>query len=125
MPKTTFYYDDHCRFCVRTAKTIRALDWLGNTEQAPLSDLAIAYPNNTALLHKAQQALSLYNGQWHHGFAACLRLSLLLPVGWLFYPLLQLLAWTPFGEKFYAWLAERRYVFGRCNPADTDCAINK
>jgi predicted DCC family thiol-disulfide oxidoreductase YuxK len=112
-------WDDGCGFCAGWVRWFRRLDWLHALRFVPRSELA-----NSRLLvdeEAAARALQIVlpSGRVKGGFAAVTRVLEILPVSFLWAPLLRLLPITAVGERVYRRVAASR----RCElPVRSDVA---
>ncbi len=108
-------WDDSCGFCGRIMTWVRRLDWLHVIDPIPSSD-AKAREALGVSQAEADQAIQLV---WHStgrrasGFAAVQRVLQVLPVSFLWAPLLRLPPIMALGERAYRRVAARR----SCNVA--------
>jgi predicted DCC family thiol-disulfide oxidoreductase YuxK len=100
-------WDDGCGFCAAWVRWFRRLDWLAALRFVPRTGLAasgVAVGEDAAA-----RALQLVSGhRVHGGFAAVGRVLEILPISFLWAPLLRLppIAWV--GERAYRRVAQRR-----------------
>jgi predicted DCC family thiol-disulfide oxidoreductase YuxK len=100
-------WDDGCGFCAAWVRWFRRLDWLATLQFVPRSQLASS--GVAVSQDAAARALQLvYGRRVHGGFAAVGRVLEILPVSFLWAPLLRLppIAWV--GERAYRRVAQRR-----------------
>ena len=100
-------WDDSCGFCAGWVRWFRRLDWLGVLRFVPRSGLADAgLPVSD---DDAVQALQLVTRQKvHAGFQAVARVAAVLPVSFLWAPLLRLPPVAAAGASVYRRVAARR-----------------
>jgi len=100
-------WDDGCGFCAAWVRWFRRLDWLAALRFVPRSELAASGVEVSQ--DAAARALQVVHGRRvHGGFAAVGRVLEILPVSFLWAPLLRLppIAWV--GERAYRRVAQRR-----------------
>lgn len=100
-------WDDGCGFCATWVHWFRRLDWLQALRFVPRSGLAASGVEVSE--DAAARALQLvYRRRAHGGFAAVGRVLEILPISFLWAPLLRLppIAWV--GERAYRRVAQRR-----------------
>lgn len=100
-------WDDGCGFCATWVRWFRRLDWLAVLRFVPRSGLAAS--GVAVSEDAAARALQLvYRRRVHGGFAAVGRVLEILPISFLWAPLLRLppIAWV--GERAYRRVAQRR-----------------
>jgi predicted DCC family thiol-disulfide oxidoreductase YuxK len=100
-------WDDGCGFCAAWVRWFRRLDWLKVLRFVPRSQLAASGVEVSQ--DAAARALQLvYRRRVYGGFAAVGRVLEILPVSFLWAPLLRLppIAWI--GERVYRRVAQRR-----------------
>jgi predicted DCC family thiol-disulfide oxidoreductase YuxK len=100
-------WDDGCSFCATWVRWFTRLDWVGVLRFVPRSELAgSGLPVSE---EAAAVALQLVTGhRVYAGFAAVSRISELLPVSFLWAPLLRLPPVAAVGERVYRRVAARR-----------------
>jgi predicted DCC family thiol-disulfide oxidoreductase YuxK len=106
-PGRVVVWDDGCGFCATWVKWFRRLDWLDALRFVPRSELATSgLPVTEDAAARALQIVS--PAGVHGGFAAVTRILEILPLCFLWAPLLRLppIAWA--GEMGYRWVALRR-----------------
>jgi predicted DCC family thiol-disulfide oxidoreductase YuxK len=106
-PGRVVVWDDGCGFCATWVKWFRRLDWLHALRFVSRSELPTAgLPVSEDAAARALQIV--WSGRVHGGFAAVTRILEILPVSFLWAPLLRLapIAWA--GEVGYRWVALRR-----------------
>lgn len=108
-------WDDSCSFCGRTVRWLQRLDWLHVIRPIPSSDAAArgALGISRAEADEAIQLVAVLAGRRVSGFAAVQRVLELLPISFLWAPLLRLPPFMAFGSRAYRRVAARR----RCNVA--------
>jgi len=107
-PGRVVVWDDGCGFCATWVKWFKRLDWLHALRFVPRSQLATSgLPVTEDAAARALQ-LVLPTGVVHGGFAAVGRILEILPVSFLWAPLLRIppIAWV--GELAYRRVALRR-----------------
>jgi predicted DCC family thiol-disulfide oxidoreductase YuxK len=100
-------WDDGCGFCAVWVRWFRRFDWLATLRFVPRSGLAAS--GVAVSEDAAARALQLvYRGRVHGGFASVGRVLEILPISFLWAPLLRLppIAWV--GERAYRRVAQRR-----------------
>jgi predicted DCC family thiol-disulfide oxidoreductase YuxK len=100
-------WDDGCGFCAGWVSWFRRFDWLGALRFVPRTQLASS--GEAVSEEAAARALQLVSGhRVHGGFAAVGRILEILPISFLWAPLLRLppIAWV--GERVYRRVALRR-----------------
>lgn len=100
-------WDDGCGFCAEWVRWFRRLDWLAALRFVPRTELAAS--GVAVSEDAAARALQLVSGKRvHGGFAAVGRVLEILPISFLWAPLLRLppIAWV--GELVYRRVAQRR-----------------
>jgi predicted DCC family thiol-disulfide oxidoreductase YuxK len=100
-------WDDGCGFCATWVRWFRRLDWLAALRFVRRSELATS--GVAVSEDAAARALQLvYMRRIHGGFAAVGRVLEILPISFLWAPLLRLppIAWV--GERVYRRVAQRR-----------------
>jgi predicted DCC family thiol-disulfide oxidoreductase YuxK len=103
----TLVWDDGCGFCAGWVRWFGRLDWLRVLRFVPRSRLAEA--SLPISEDDAARALQLVSGRRvFGGFAAVTRVAELLPVGFLWAPLLRLPPVAAIGERVYRRVAARR-----------------
>lgn len=101
-------WDDGCGFCATWVRWFRRLDWLHALSFVPRSQLAAAgLPVSEDAAARALQ-LVLPSGRVRGGFAAVTRVMEILPVSFLWAPLLRLPPVAAIGEAAYRRVAQRR-----------------
>lgn len=106
-PGRVVVWDDGCGFCATWVRWFRRLDWLKALRFVPRSQLATSgLPVTEDAAARALQIVS--SAGVHGGFAAVGRILEILPLSFLWAPLLRLppIAWV--GELGYRWVAQRR-----------------
>lgn len=106
-PGRAVVWDDGCGFCATWVKWFRRLDWLKALRFVKRSELATSgLPVSEDAAARALQIVSPVGV--HGGFAAVTRILEIIPVSFLWAPLLRLppIAWV--GEIGYRWIALRR-----------------
>lgn len=106
-PGRVVVWDDGCGFCATWVRWFRRLDWLKALRFVPRSELAMSgLPISEDAAARALQLVS--PAGMHGGFAAVGRIAEILPISFLWAPLLRLppIAWV--GEIGYRWIALRR-----------------
>lgn len=105
-------WDDSCGFCGTVIRWVHRLDWMHAIRLVPSSDAAARLELNVSQ-EDADRALQLVDPRGRHkaGFAAVQRTLELLPVSFLWAPLLRLPPVMAIGSRVYRRVAERR----RCN----------
>jgi predicted DCC family thiol-disulfide oxidoreductase YuxK len=107
-PGRVVVWDDGCGFCATWVKWFRRLDWLHALRFVSRSELPTSgLPVSEDAAARALQIVSP-SGRVHGGFAAVTRILEIIPVSFLWAPLLRLppVAWA--GEIGYRWVALRR-----------------
>jgi predicted DCC family thiol-disulfide oxidoreductase YuxK len=100
-------WDDGCGFCAGWVRWFRRLDWLGTLRFVPRTQLASS--GEAVSEEAAARALQLVSGQQvHGGFAAVGRVLEILPISFLWAPLLRLPPIASVGERAYRRVALRR-----------------
>ena len=100
-------WDDGCGFCAAWVRWFRRLDWLRVLRFVPRSQLATA--GLPVSEQEAAEALQLVTPRRvYAGFAAVTRIAELLPVSFLWAPLLRLPPVAAIGERLYRRVAARR-----------------
>jgi predicted DCC family thiol-disulfide oxidoreductase YuxK len=100
-------WDDGCGFCATWVRWFRRLDWLTVLRFVPRSELASAALPVTET--QAAEALQLVTGgRVHSGFAAVAHIAELLPLSFLWAPLLRLAPIASVGRLVYRRVAARR-----------------
>ncbi|HEX6139812.1 MAG TPA: HTTM domain-containing protein [Candidatus Limnocylindria bacterium] len=100
-------WDDGCGFCATWVKWFRRLDWLHALEFVPRSRLAAS--GLPVSEDEAARALQLVTPRGvRAGFAAVTRIAEVLPVGYLWAPLLRMPPVAFVGERAYRRVAARR-----------------
>jgi predicted DCC family thiol-disulfide oxidoreductase YuxK len=118
-------YDGHCRLCTAAVHRLARWDRRGRLEFLALDDPEIArrWPG----LDRANLAEEMHvidsHGRRYRGAAALRILSRRLPRLWLLAPLLHLPGTLPLWQGLYQWLAQRRYLFGRCSHDSESCRL--
>jgi len=101
-------WDDGCGFCATWVTWFRRLDWMHTLRFVPRSQLSTAnLPVSEDAAARALQIV-LPSGKVRGGFAAVTRVAEILPVGYLWAPLLRLPPIALIGEALYRRVAERR-----------------
>ena len=101
-------WDDGCGFCATWVTWFRRLDWMHALRFIPRSQLASAdLPVTEDAAARALQIV-LPSGKVRGGFAAVTRVAEVLPVGYLWAPVLRLPPIAAIGEAIYRRIAERR-----------------
>jgi predicted DCC family thiol-disulfide oxidoreductase YuxK len=101
-------WDDGCGFCAGWVRWFRRLDWLHALRFVPRSQLAAAgLPVGEEAAARALQVV-LPGGRVRGGFAAVTRVMEILPVSYLWAPLLRLPPIAALGERIYRRVAARR-----------------
>jgi len=101
-------WDDGCGFCAGWVRWFRRLDWLGAFRFVPRSALAESgLPVSEAAAAEALQLVSP-SGRVRSGFAAVVGVAELLPLSFLWAPLLRLPPVAALGERAYRRVAARR-----------------
>jgi predicted DCC family thiol-disulfide oxidoreductase YuxK len=106
-PGSVVVWDDGCGFCATWVAWFSRLDWLKSLRFVKRSELATSgLPVSEDAAARALQLVS--SAGVHGGFAAVGRILEILPVSFLWAPLLRLppIAWA--GEIGYRWVALRR-----------------
>lgn len=101
-------WDDSCGFCGTWIRLFRRLDWLHAIRDVPSSQVD-ELANLEVPREDADRALQLVrNGRRSQGFAAVVGVAELLPISFLWAPILRLppIAWA--GNRIYRKVAERR-----------------
>lgn len=108
-------WDDSCGFCGRVVGWLKRLDWLHALHPIPSSDahLCEALGVSQADADQAIQLVFRSNGRRVSGFAAVQEVLRVLPISFLFAPLLRLPPIMALGGRAYRRVAARR----RCNIA--------
>ncbi|MEO7296459.1 MAG: HTTM domain-containing protein [Candidatus Limnocylindria bacterium] len=103
-------WDDSCGFCGRTIEWLRRLDWLHVVDPIPSSNTAAreALGVSQAEADQAIQLVTLSSGRHTSGFAAVQRVLQVLPVSFLWAPLLRLPPIMALGDRAYRRIAARR-----------------
>jgi predicted DCC family thiol-disulfide oxidoreductase YuxK len=100
-------WDDGCGFCGTWVRWFRRLDWLRALRFVPRSELASA--GLPVSEEQAAQALQLVTPRRvRSGFGAVVGVAELLPVSFLWAPLLRLPPVMAIGSRVYANVAARR-----------------
>jgi predicted DCC family thiol-disulfide oxidoreductase YuxK len=100
-------WDDGCGFCAAWVRWFRRLDWLATLRFVPRSELAASGVQVSE--EAAARALQLVSGRRvHGGFAAVGRVLEILPISYLWAPLLRLPPIASVGERVYRRVALRR-----------------
>jgi predicted DCC family thiol-disulfide oxidoreductase YuxK len=101
-------WDDGCGFCAGWVRWFRRLDWIGALQFVPRSALAGA--SLPVSEEAATEALQLVfpSGRVRSGFAAVVGVAELLPLAFLWAPLLRLPFVAAVGERVYRRVAARR-----------------
>jgi len=101
-------WDDGCGFCATWVAWFRRLDWMDALRFIPRSQLAAA--NLPVTEDAAARALQIVlpSGKVRGGFAAVTRVAEILPVSYLWAPVLRLPPIAAIGEAAYRRVAERR-----------------
>jgi predicted DCC family thiol-disulfide oxidoreductase YuxK len=101
-------WDDGCGFCAGWVRWFRRLDWLHALRFVPRSQLAASgLPVGEEAAARALQII-LPGGRTKGGFAAVTRVMEILPVSYLWAPLLRLPPIAALGERIYRRVAARR-----------------
>ncbi len=101
-------WDDGCGFCATWVVWFRRLDWMHALRFIPRSELSVAnLPVSEDAAARALQVV-LPNGRVRGGFAAVTRVAEILPLSYLWAPLLRLPPIAAIGEAVYRRVAERR-----------------
>ncbi len=101
-------WDDGCGFCATWVRWFRRLDWMHALRFVPRSQLASAgLPINEDAAARALQML-LPSGEVRGGFAAVTGVAEVLPVSYLWAPVLRLQPIAAIGEAVYRRVAQRR-----------------
>lgn len=104
----TVVWDDGCGFCATWVSWFRRLDWMHALRFIPRSELAQAdLPVSEDAAARALQVV-LPTGAVRGGFAAVTRVAEVLPVSYLWAPILRLPPIAMVGEAVYRRVAERR-----------------
>ena len=106
-PGRVVVWDDGCGFCATWVKWFKRLDWLHALRFVTRSELpASGLPVSEDAAARALQIV--WSDGVHGGFAAVTRILEIIPVAFLWAPLLRLppIAWA--GEIGYRWVALRR-----------------
>ena len=108
MGRRAIVWDDGCGFCASWVRWFRRLDWLGALRFVPRSALAASgLPVSEAAAAEALQLVSP-SGRVRSGFAAVVGVAELLPISFLWAPLLRLPPLAAVGERVYRRVAARR-----------------
>ncbi len=113
MRRARLLFDGDCCFCVRAARRLALVDFLGQVELVDFRrrDPALLDPRLTLAACETKIHLLEDGGRLTAGFAALRRLSLLLPSLWLAAPLLRLPGARLVGGALYERLARLRFAF--------------
>lgn len=118
-------YDGHCRFC---QGQVRRLDRWSGGRLAFLSlhdpEVARRFPDLTHDMLMREMYVVEPSGQRHAGAAAARYLSRRLPWLWPLAPLLHLPGSLPLWRALYAWVARRRYRWGRTDCDGGTCSLH-
>lgn len=103
-------WDDSCSFCGRTVRWLRRLDWLQVLDPIPSSNAALREELgiSQAQADEAVQLVTRSTGRRVAGFSAVQRVLQVLPISFLWAPLLRLPPITALGDRVYRRLAARR-----------------
>jgi predicted DCC family thiol-disulfide oxidoreductase YuxK len=100
-------WDDACSFCAGWVRWLARLDWLGGVRFVPRSQLAME--DLPVTQEAAAEALQLVvRGRTYSGFRAVGRVAEILPVSYLWAPLLRLPPIAAIGDRVYRRVAARR-----------------
>lgn len=103
-------WDDSCSFCGRTVRWLRRLDWLHVLDPIPSSNAAMREELgiSQAQADEAVQLVVRSTGRRASGFAAVQRVLQVLPISFLWAPLLRLPTIMALGNRAYRRVAARR-----------------
>ena len=102
-------YDDRCNLCDKTIRFINAADIFGTVKYVPLSkntELVLSKGLNEEDVYK--DIYSWEDGRIYKGYDFYERLSLRLPLLWIFYPFLFLFRIILIGPAIYTYVAQHR-----------------
>lgn len=103
-------WDDSCSFCGRTVRWLRRLDWLSVLDPIPSSNAAVreSLGISQAQADEALQLVVRSTGRRASGFSAVQRVLQVLPISFLWAPLLRLPPIMSLGSRAYRRVAARR-----------------
>jgi predicted DCC family thiol-disulfide oxidoreductase YuxK len=111
-PAAGIFFDGTCGLCQGTVAVIRRLDLLNKVR---FRDIAHEWPEVSAAFpmldyQRCMEDMHLidHRGRLHVGFDAYRYLAKILPLGWIFLPILYCPGVRPIGMKVYGWIASRR-----------------
>ncbi|MHC4840209.1 MAG: thiol-disulfide oxidoreductase DCC family protein [Planctomycetota bacterium] len=119
------YMDAHCPVCQRSRRSLARLDWLNkleffdvhNRERCKLDLPKVSYAEMLTRMY-----VKLPDGRYFNGFRGFRALANVIPVLWLFWPVLWLPGASWFGGKFYDFIARNRFRFSDCS--DELCTLH-
>jgi predicted DCC family thiol-disulfide oxidoreductase YuxK len=120
-PAAGIFFDGTCGLCQGTVAVVRRLDLLNKVR---FRDIAHEWPEVTAAFpmldyQRCMEDMHLIDrrGQLHVGFDAYRYLARVLPLGWIFLPILYVPGVRAIGMKVYAFIAARRSGIACAVPA--------
>ena len=120
-------YDGLCRFCVAQMRFISKLDRTGKLAFLSLHDSIADLLLPDVSFEQRMKAMIVIDGNCHRhaGADAVRHLSKLLPLLWLFAPLLHFPGTRPLWRWLYDRIAQVRYRFGRVNCDGGTCHLHE
>lgn len=122
--KTVILYDGGCRFCQRSLKLLKRLDWLGRFEARDARNVDNLPPANPPLVPaKLMEEMHLVSprGKVSAGFRAYRHMAWRLPIAWPIAPFLYLPGVLWLGNRLYLRIARNRYQLVPCH--DGACRV--
>lgn len=112
-------YDGDCRLCQKSVALLQALDWLHCLRYVNVRDPAarqtVALPVPLERLLEEMHVLAPDGQSYSHGFRAFRWLAWRLPLLWFLLPFLYLPGAAWLGQRFYLWVARRRFRLLPCH----------
>lgn len=111
------YFDSYCSLCRNIVAAWKKVDWLDKLTFTSFRSLG-NYPQ------AMEQQLHVYHHyQWYQGYSAILEIAKMLPLMWVFLPVLYLFKWLGTGNFIYRKFAANRKLIPLNKCSDEKCSL--
>ncbi|WP_249869967.1 thiol-disulfide oxidoreductase DCC family protein [Oceanobacillus saliphilus] len=113
------YYDSYCKICTNSSTIWKKLDWKNKLTFDSFRNIKDYPPEMEKSLHV------FHNHRWYKGYSAIIQIAKMLPLLWVFVPLLYLFKLIGFGDFIYKLVAKNRKLVpvNHCSEGES-CQIN-
>lgn len=112
MARALVIFDDTCRMCTRSARLVRAFDWLHRLDTIGFTQAVVLHPDVAARELDEGLRVRFPDGSMTIGIDAVRSIAIRTPLGALVAWLLYVPPVRALGARLYAWVAARRH--GAC-----------